>query len=67
VSRDDGLYIVSFADGTRVTGERLLVASGRRPRVDRLGLEKIGIEASPRGIPVDGNRGLLAASRAEAI
>jgi pyruvate/2-oxoglutarate dehydrogenase complex dihydrolipoamide dehydrogenase (E3) component len=53
VGRDDGRYVASFADGTRLQGERLLVATGRRPRVDGLGLENVGIEASPRGIPVD--------------
>jgi dihydrolipoamide dehydrogenase len=54
VSRNGGRYIVSFADRTSLEGERLLVATGRRPRVDGLGLENVGIEASPRGIPVDG-------------
>jgi pyruvate/2-oxoglutarate dehydrogenase complex dihydrolipoamide dehydrogenase (E3) component len=54
VSRNGGRYVVSLADGTRLEGERLLVATGRRPRVDGLGLENVGIEASPRGIPVDG-------------
>jgi pyruvate/2-oxoglutarate dehydrogenase complex dihydrolipoamide dehydrogenase (E3) component len=54
VSRDDGRYVVSFADGTRLEGERLLAATGRRPRVDGLGLENVGIEPSPHGIPVDG-------------
>jgi dihydrolipoamide dehydrogenase len=34
-------------------GERLLVATGRRPRVGDMGLENVGIEAGPRGIPVD--------------
>jgi pyruvate/2-oxoglutarate dehydrogenase complex dihydrolipoamide dehydrogenase (E3) component len=53
VSVHGGRYIVSFADGSRLTAERLLVATGRRPRVDGLGLEKVGIEVSPRGIPVD--------------
>ncbi|MGZ4187594.1 MAG: dihydrolipoyl dehydrogenase family protein [Solirubrobacteraceae bacterium] len=53
VSRDGGEYLVSFDDGTRLDAERLLVATGRRPRVEGLGLEKVGIEASPRGIPVD--------------
>ena len=53
VSRDGGRYVVSFEDGTRLDGERLLVATGRRPRVEGLGLENVGIEASPRGIPVD--------------
>ena len=49
----DGQYLVSFDDGTRLDAERLLVATGRRPRVEGLGLENVGIEASPRGIPVD--------------
>jgi dihydrolipoamide dehydrogenase len=53
VSRDRGRYIVSFGDSTKLMGERLLVATGRRPRVDGLGLDSVGIETSPRGIPVD--------------
>ena len=53
VSREGGRYVVSFADGMRLEGERMLVATGRRPRVDGLGLENVGIDASPRGIPVN--------------
>jgi dihydrolipoamide dehydrogenase len=34
-------------------GDRLLVATGRRPRVDGIGLETVGIDANPHGIPVD--------------
>ena len=34
-------------------GDRLLVATGRRPRVDGLGLETVGVEADGHGIPVD--------------
>jgi pyruvate/2-oxoglutarate dehydrogenase complex dihydrolipoamide dehydrogenase (E3) component len=34
-------------------GERLLVATGRRPRVEGIGLETVGIEANSHGIPVD--------------
>jgi pyruvate/2-oxoglutarate dehydrogenase complex dihydrolipoamide dehydrogenase (E3) component len=34
-------------------GDRLLVATGRRPRVKGIGLETVGIEANPRGIRVD--------------
>lgn len=54
VSREGGRYVVSFEDATRLEGERLLVATGRRPRVEGLGLENVGLEASPRGISVDG-------------
>ena len=54
VSQDGGRYVVSFADGATLRAERLLVATGRQPRVEGLGLENVGIEASPRGIPVDG-------------
>jgi pyruvate/2-oxoglutarate dehydrogenase complex dihydrolipoamide dehydrogenase (E3) component len=53
VSRDDSQYLAFFDDGTRLAAERLLVATGPRPRVEGLGLENIGIEASPGGIPVD--------------
>jgi pyruvate/2-oxoglutarate dehydrogenase complex dihydrolipoamide dehydrogenase (E3) component len=53
VSYDGGRYVVSFENGDTLDGERLLVATGRRPRVERLGLESVGIEASSRGIPVD--------------
>jgi pyruvate/2-oxoglutarate dehydrogenase complex dihydrolipoamide dehydrogenase (E3) component len=34
-------------------GDRLLVATGRRPRVDGIGLETVGIEADRHGVPVD--------------
>jgi dihydrolipoamide dehydrogenase len=36
-----------------VRGDHLLVATGRRPRVDGIGLETVGVEADRRGIPVD--------------
>jgi dihydrolipoamide dehydrogenase len=53
VSRDEGKYLVRFENGTALSGERLLVATGRRPRVAGIGLESVGIQAGPRGIPVD--------------
>src|SRR5215211_2974957 len=46
-------YVLEFDDGPELRGDRLLVATGRRPRVERIGLETVGIEADPRGIPVD--------------
>src|SRR6516165_4930533 len=52
-SLDGGDYVVAFPDGGQLRGERLLVATGRRPRVQGIGLETVGIEANPRGIRVD--------------
>ena len=34
-------------------GDKLLVATGRRARVDGLGLETVGVEADPHGLAVD--------------
>jgi pyruvate/2-oxoglutarate dehydrogenase complex dihydrolipoamide dehydrogenase (E3) component len=51
--RDGEDYVLEFEDGRELRGERLLVATGRRPRVEGLGLDTVGIEANPRGIPVD--------------
>jgi pyruvate/2-oxoglutarate dehydrogenase complex dihydrolipoamide dehydrogenase (E3) component len=53
VTREDDRYVVAFDDGSTLDGQRLLVATGRRPRVDGLGLENVGLEADRRGIPVD--------------
>jgi pyruvate/2-oxoglutarate dehydrogenase complex dihydrolipoamide dehydrogenase (E3) component len=53
VDRDGSGYVVRFEDGSELAGQRLLVATGRRPRVKDLGLENLGIEAGPHGIPVD--------------
>ncbi|MBV8219373.1 MAG: NAD(P)/FAD-dependent oxidoreductase, partial [Solirubrobacterales bacterium] len=47
-------FVVRFEDGAQLAAERLLVATGRRPRVNDLGLEKVDIEPDPHGIPVDG-------------
>src|SRR5262249_24180955 len=51
--REGEHYSLDLNDGRKLSGDRLLVATGRRPRVDVLGLETVGIEASGRGIPVD--------------
>jgi dihydrolipoamide dehydrogenase len=44
---------VHLADGETVEGRRLLVATGRRPNVEGLGLERLGVEISRRGVEVD--------------
>jgi pyruvate/2-oxoglutarate dehydrogenase complex dihydrolipoamide dehydrogenase (E3) component len=46
-------YILDLDDGRELRGDRLLVATGRHPRVDGIGLETVGIEADSRGVPVD--------------
>jgi pyruvate/2-oxoglutarate dehydrogenase complex dihydrolipoamide dehydrogenase (E3) component len=44
---------VHLSDGSSVEGKRLLVAAGRRPNVEGLGLEQLGVEISRRGVEVD--------------
>ena len=51
--RDGEDFVLEFEDGREVRGDRLLVATGRRPRVEELGLETVGVEPNPRGVPVD--------------
>ncbi|HET6665257.1 MAG TPA: NAD(P)/FAD-dependent oxidoreductase [Acidimicrobiales bacterium] len=51
--RDGENYVLEFDDQRELCGDRLLVATGRRPRVDGLGLETVGVEADAHGIPVD--------------
>jgi pyruvate/2-oxoglutarate dehydrogenase complex dihydrolipoamide dehydrogenase (E3) component len=51
--REDGEYVLELADGTVLRGDRLLVATGRRPRVEGLGLETVGIEPGRGAIAVD--------------
>ena len=46
-------YTLDLDDGRELRGDRLLVATGRHPRVDGIGLETVGIEADSRGVPVD--------------
>lgn len=53
VDRRDGRRTVKLNDGGEVSGQELLVAIGRRPRVEGIGLETLGIEPDGRGIEVD--------------
>jgi len=46
-SREDDGLAVQLADGTRLEADRLLLASGRRPRLTGLGLEALGIDVTP--------------------
>jgi NAD(P)-dependent dehydrogenase (short-subunit alcohol dehydrogenase family)/thioredoxin reductase len=46
-------YVLELDDGRELRGDRLLVAAGRRPRVEGIGLESVGIEPDPHGVKVD--------------
>ena len=49
---DSGIS-VECDDGVVVEADRLLVATGRKPNVEGLGLEHAGVRVSPTGIKVD--------------
>jgi pyruvate/2-oxoglutarate dehydrogenase complex dihydrolipoamide dehydrogenase (E3) component len=50
---DDGLAL-TLEDGTRIEADRVLLATGRRPRLSGLGLENLGIDLKPgMPLPVD--------------
>jgi dihydrolipoamide dehydrogenase len=51
--REGQNYSLELDDGRKLSGDRLLVATGRRPRVDGIGLETVGIQVDGHGIPVD--------------
>jgi pyruvate/2-oxoglutarate dehydrogenase complex dihydrolipoamide dehydrogenase (E3) component len=51
--RDGADYVLELDDGQELRGERLLVATGRRPRVSGLGLESVGVAPDAHGVPVD--------------
>jgi pyruvate/2-oxoglutarate dehydrogenase complex dihydrolipoamide dehydrogenase (E3) component len=50
--RDGADCVLTLAGGRELRGDRLLVATGRRPRLPG-GLGTVGVTAGPRGIPVD--------------
>jgi pyruvate/2-oxoglutarate dehydrogenase complex dihydrolipoamide dehydrogenase (E3) component len=50
---DSGLAL-TLADGSRIEADRVLLATGRRPRLSGLGLDKLGIDVGPTmALPVD--------------
>jgi pyruvate/2-oxoglutarate dehydrogenase complex dihydrolipoamide dehydrogenase (E3) component len=51
--RDGDAYVLELDDGSEARGDKLLVATGRRPRVQGIGLETVDVEANPHGIAVD--------------
>ncbi len=53
VRAEDGQRVVTLSDGHEARGQELLIATGRKPRVEGIGLETVGIEPNPKGIEVD--------------
>ncbi len=53
--RDGDDFVLELQDGRELRGERLLIATGRRPRVAGIGLETVGIEPDAHGVAVDAN------------
>jgi dihydrolipoamide dehydrogenase len=53
VSRDGGSTKVALDDGSTITTDIVLVATGRRPRMADLGLGSVGVQPGERGLPVD--------------
>lgn len=50
--REDGV-VTTLADGKRIETQRLLVAVGRRTRIDDVGLERAGVETAGRFVTID--------------
>jgi pyruvate/2-oxoglutarate dehydrogenase complex dihydrolipoamide dehydrogenase (E3) component len=51
---NNGRPVLELEDGSELEAERLLIATGRRPRAGGIGLEALGIELDERGgIPID--------------
>lgn len=53
VSHDGDTFTLTLADGSTVTGEKLLVATGRRVDTKALGLDQAGVDPTARSIAVD--------------
>ncbi|HEY8859233.1 MAG TPA: NAD(P)/FAD-dependent oxidoreductase, partial [Gaiellales bacterium] len=51
--REGDEFVLELGDQHSARGDRLLLATGRRPRVDDIGLETVGIDPNHRGIQVD--------------
>ena len=51
--RDGDEFVLVLDDDRELRGDKLLVATGRRPRVQDVGLDTVGVEPDKRGVPVD--------------
>jgi pyruvate/2-oxoglutarate dehydrogenase complex dihydrolipoamide dehydrogenase (E3) component len=51
--RDGEDFVLELDDGRELRGDKLLIATGRRPRVEGIGLDTVGIEPDRGGVKVD--------------
>jgi pyruvate/2-oxoglutarate dehydrogenase complex dihydrolipoamide dehydrogenase (E3) component len=49
----DGLFTLTLATGEELTADQVLVAAGRIPELDDIGLETVGLDPAARTIQVD--------------
>ncbi|HEX8345843.1 MAG TPA: NAD(P)/FAD-dependent oxidoreductase, partial [Actinoplanes sp.] len=54
VDHDGGGFTMALSDGSSLTGDRLLVATGRQARLGGLGLETVGLDPGARHLETDG-------------
>jgi dihydrolipoamide dehydrogenase len=52
-ARDGEDYVLALDNGRELRGDRLLLATGRRPRTSGIGLETAGVTVAASGVPVD--------------
>ena len=67
VSGTEGSITVELGDAGSITGTHLLVATGRKPNLDRLDLDKAGVEHDRLGIKVTAGLRSVSNSRIYAI
>lgn len=53
ISYDDGTFTIDLGE-EQVTADKLLVATGRVPVTDEMGLENVGVDTDVRFLPTDG-------------
>src|SRR6478735_6056820 len=49
----DGVFTLTLASGEELVADKLLVAAGRTPNLDDLGLETVGLDPAARTVDVD--------------
>lgn len=49
----DGRFTLTTSDRRSLVADQLLVSVGRRPRLDRLGVEKVGLDSNASAVTVD--------------